>query len=671
MDTFLTEWTQVYMNGALPPKEEMFGTDNLDQIVIALMKTNKMPNQIFSILRGMGIAADMSYNAVCKHTSSMGLGNDCNPPVIKTKKNNQIMTQLSTLPLLAAKIVVLREELSSLSGVNTTNFSYNTKNALDILEKYSKEIEKVGLENITILETSIENKKNHLKTIEKVLEDYSKDENGNDIVNDLNKYVGDKASLDLLKSDISVLEQTLISVSKKQSFKHLIGLVNELNQFNWLLPVGNFIKESKSYLQSNIFTVKVLEALNVMGSDKYSNVYEKAIQELESMFKKEEDAISNEIAPVLEKFKWIPSCHNLLNEINNYRKIVNSTKEGNVNKVYSPIQINEDTSMTFAVTGNYYVLRGNEIVSVDESSKPDGRFLLLEKALKTFKINENVFTLYNNNKEIVVDLNEGVVKIDSVVVDHSDVETFRNVMLGTGTIGLNEKYKLDSICHLIELSENIKELDIVTSISSNKVDGLVVNIIKLNENVYVNTINPVMGINTFDKVENANEVLETVKSLVNVDITNLLFEKLDSEKKDLIIREKKKEQIENSIKLLESKLKELHVLSAELDNSESIQEAIKLVQDEIEKKDKELQESWFGFDFGKKKNKEAEDYLDKGYIEGVLNANVATYKKDTLVYVNAEEYSSSGNSEVISIILKVEGKPDYQGKVEKKYITLK
>ena len=89
-----------------------------------------------------------------------------------------------------------------------------------------------------------------------------------------------------------------------------------------------------------------------------------------------------------------------------------------------------------------------------------------------------------------------------------------------------------------------------------------------------------------------------------------------------------------------------------------LKEAIDMVNSEITAKEKELQSTFVA----EKKSKNY--YLNNGYVEGTLSANIKGLKKGSEVMVNAEEYASLGDEELIDVVNPKTDKSTYVRKDE-------
>ena len=110
------------------------------------------------------------------------------------------------------------------------------------------------------------------------------------------------------------------------------------------------------------------------------------------------------------------------------------------------------------------------------------------------------------------------------------------------------------------------------------------------------------------------------------------------------IVEKKRAGINEELSFLESKREQINAAIARIGRVDELASALTLVESEIIKKEKELQQTYVA----EKKTKL--DYLNSGYTEATIDRPVGSFKKGDEVMVNAEEYSSLGDDDLIDVV---------------------
>jgi hypothetical protein len=138
----------------------------------------------------------------------------------------------------------------------------------------------------------------------------------------------------------------------------------------------------------------------------------------------------------------------------------------------------------------------------------------------------------------------------------------------------------DVLVAAYEHADKFVELDFVQNIQPRHKSGVVVNVMRLNENIYINKINTAMKTNNFIKAESATKAVEIVKEFINYDITSSVQDLLEEDVKKTVIVESRKNEILDKINFLKE---QKSVLAKEDVKNEYIVEANKLITEEIEK----------------------------------------------------------------------------------------
>jgi hypothetical protein len=157
--------------------------------------------------------------------------------------------------------------------------------------------------------------------------------------------------------------------------------------------------------------------------------------------------------------------------------------------------------------------------------------------------------------------------------------------MSTAHFGLNEMQTMDMVVAAYENADKFVELDFVQSIMPRNARGVVANIMRIGENVYLNKINTSMKINEFSKIESATKAVEIVKEFVGYDISSSVEDLLSEDIKTIRIIESKKNELLDKITFLKEQKSDL---SKQDTTNEYINGANKLITEEIEKYQREL-----------------------------------------------------------------------------------
>jgi hypothetical protein len=361
----------------------------------------------------------------------------------------------------------------------------------------------------------------------------------------------------------------------------LESTIKDLNVYSWMKPVENFINETKDFLkryETNILIERVIFDLEM---DKNAGYYKKAITKLAEA--SESDNPIFFISENLTEEKWIPLVKRLVEHCDNLKGSTNGHNPNfKVNRIYSPVEFIEESEVyAFHVNGKNFETDGTTIT---ETEKPVSEsFKKLTKITESAKFANKMMRLYPNHNS-VIDIeftNESAkVLINNKPVDAAVVESH---LIAGGYLKYGEQEKAAQISHAISEGRNIKELDFAYRVTSNLFEGLVVNVFNINENVYIQKINPAMKVNEFILAESAEEAVNIVKDFMNYDISGSINHLLETEEAEKTVRAKEIAKIEGRIKfLIESRenLERIAKLNG-VENTTKIKSAIELLESQI------------------------------------------------------------------------------------------
>ena len=218
-------------------------------------------------------------------------------------------------------------------------------------------------------------------------------------------------------------------------------------------------------------------------------------------------------------------------------------------------------------------------------------------------------------------------------------------------------------------------MDNFTNITSTEFDNLFLTMIGVNEGIYVNKVNSAMHINEMVFVSSATETVKLVKEFINYDASPILSEKLIAENNEVAKVEKSRSDISDKISFLEEKKAKVKEAIDKLGETEELTEAMNLLEEEISKFEKSLQETYDkvvlggnkgdkskthdGEDFEEEDEKKEEavtekksrnDYLNDGYVEAEVAKSGNGLKRGMEVMVSAEDYTSLGDDDQLEVM---------------------
>jgi hypothetical protein len=368
----------------------------------------------------------------------------------------------------------------------------------------------------------------------------------------------------------------------------LESAIKDLKAYDWMKPVGEFIRESQEFLTRNQLAILIERVIFDLEIDRNSNYYKKAIDKLVEASNSENVPFA--ITEGLSSEKWIPLVKRLVEHCEKIKGSVNGHNPNfRVNRVYSPVEFDETSgTYTFYSTNKVLETDGNTITESDK--KPSESFSKLVSIAESAKFANKMMRLYPNPNSVVdIDFNGETPKvlINNKLVESANVESH---LIAGGYLKYGEVSKSAQISHAISEGRNIKDLDFAYRVTSSVFEGLSATIFNLGENVYIQKVNRGMKENSFVLAESAEEAVRIVKEFMNYDISGSLTHLLEGEKAEAELRSKEIAKIESRIKfLIESRenLERVAKLNG-VENTTKIKAAKELLESQIEEQNAEL-----------------------------------------------------------------------------------
>lgn len=629
--------TQVYLNGMTTPQ---YGVNNmmphlnepttqLMSLVVEFFKSGKSPAQVIAILVGMGVAQQLAQSAVHVYCIQ-------NPTVIMSKsgiKNtnphgypspNGNIKNINALTSITHLNNPITEKNKTIMQFTLNNLYNKVQEAISAIEKMDSDESKISY--------SVKNVKNLLETT-------------------VNKFPNLTLSQDILnslsESEITAIKEGKMSTLDVIDFKInpniKFGIANilfrESAQFDWLNPIDdlrNYIKESHSY---NKWSFRLSEAFNSISS-RNNQLDQRLSKDVMLMLNESADVIEDSIIKASKSNPWSKELLQISNEINESRK---GAKQGkvSVNRTYSPILI-EGNSYIFNLNGKNYRMSAN---TLRECGVSDSRYLRVIEAISLFSKNDELLTISGKSSKLMeINLSDSTIKIGDSDFTNSNANTIKEALMSLNFFSHRDLWKIDKICSLVENLDMIVELDNFLTLSSDQYRDVFLNMISVDEGVWINKVNGSMRLNELKFVNTATEALNEAKSFINYDASAYLSEKLIKEGNELAKITEKRNILNKELTFLGDKKNEIENSIKRMGNVTELDEALSLINLEISKKEKELQSTYIV----EKKTKD--QYLNDGYVEATLKKSVKSLKAGQSILINAEEFSSLGANDLIDVI---------------------
>lgn len=232
--------------------------------------------------------------------------------------------------------------------------------------------------------------------------------------------------------------------------------------------------------------------------------------------------------------------------------------------------VKTEESFKFYVSGRVFEMSNNELT---ETEKIDATLASAIRAFESFDFSNSSIKWFHGPYKFSYDLNENKFMSNTSLIEGN---TFSNHVISAGMVRYEHKHKAELFESLPTLLKNFIVLDFAATFEGN---DNIVNVFKLNEDVYVARFNTQNRISKFFKANNANEAVKFVKEQTGQSAATFLSNLVDGEAAQLAEKEANITAYEDMIAFL----KDQRGLLAEADKSiEEIKAADSLINQEIQ-----------------------------------------------------------------------------------------
>ena len=467
-----------------------------------------------------------------------------------------------------------------------------------------------------------------------------------------------------------ISEEIENSVNPTLKFNIAKELHRNLASSDWLNP----IKELRSYISGAFtdakWTFRISEAIERTKTQR-GKLYEGLVNDLEGLLSESSDTIKSKFSALAAKNPWSMDCKAILNEMKAEDNKATANGGGTISTILSPVLESEE-GLTFHLHGKNYIFNGKTIT---ETEVKDSRFFDVLEGLGMFKnMNGTLVTFGESGKTLEYNLTEGTLKLGNVDLSNASIIEVKEALMVNNFFGYRNQWKIDNVCKFFESVDLLAEMDNFTNITSTEFTNLFLTLIGVQEGIYVNKVNSAMHLNEMVLVESATETVKLVKEFINYDASPILSERLIAENDEAAKVEKERSEISDKISFLEEKKAKVKEAIDKLGETEELTEAMNLLEEEISKFEKSLQETYdrvvLGGNKGDKskthkgedyeeedekdesvtEKKSRKEYLDDGFVEAEVNKSGNGLRKGQEVYVSAEDYTSLGDNDQLTCV---------------------
>ena len=497
-------------------------------------------------------------------------------------------------------------QMGMIPDVIDSHLEYYNKHTADCNRPYN--VGPIVKENNNNMELTLENLyKSTLKAIDALKEMRNDDKLGfssataqSIIENNLSKLNISNDNEVILQECIKAgkkIEDTLVNPVLKYAVAE--SLFYNLTQYDWIMPVSDLRKSIFETFEGDKWgyvAAKFARKIAKETSNKaFETLYESLIDTLI-----DEDNKRLALKNVLLENIWNSEAKGILSSIVAEEKaeqgeINTKIYENNncsIRKNFSPCLV-DGNNRVFFLNGKNYIYDGKKI---EEAKVTDRRYLNVLEGLSLMKYEEDKNRLvYYGKNDMLLEYNCSEDKFSLTGVENFSDMSLIDMNETLKRCGIFDRETIQNCEKLVKFYESrsiLTDLDTITTISRNDVAGVMVSIINVEEGIIVNKVNLPFNYNEMVVCESATEACKVIKDFIKYDATNILIEQLKKEGEEKAIIESKRNEIKDTIAFLTEKRAELIKAIQETNNNEQLSEALKLVEGEIRKFEKELQESY-------------------------------------------------------------------------------
>jgi hypothetical protein len=302
-----------------------------------------------------------------------------------------------------------------------------------------------------------------------------------------------------------------------------------LSGFSWH-PVVN---ECKAIIENNCKrneeTILIYRSLHLLENSNSAYILPAFENELKSYIVGRSRQGKMALLEKLDNYMFDGNVRNLANCVRHFADdgLYMSGGKGttDVNRIYSPVTIFENFEV-FGIGDNFYAKVNNQIHKMNEmevSNLPTD-FVNLSRFLDTssVKVGDGIVDVYLRDKHFSI-TNEGV----SINGNKYTTEDFRKIYLNTGIWNRMDISIMEGISKIMERFDSIVEIDFAKRLVDETLPGRRMDVIRLDENIYIARDDENMGTSDFFDSLNGIQARKLVLEFMNYDLIDAYGELID------------------------------------------------------------------------------------------------------------------------------------------------
>lgn len=434
--------------------------------------------------------------------------------------------------------------------------------------------------------------------------------------------------METLEQYAGALNQGLFEERLYESF------LQNLSKYNYLLPVEkeiNRINEVAKQHSASIIVTKILEEMQTTPSYYIIPLIE---EDACRYVKNPSDTNRVQLRQALCSFAADPYCHAMLEAIERDGVIAANTlsekalsikdqikmirENANIEAIYSPVQYIRENECVFNANGQFYVKKGNTLAKLNNEylNQLSENFVALCQLVNDPRvtINEDSITLVGTDK--IANIYEGYVDINGC---RETTDTLRDLNEMSMKYDFDTNFFIMASC-LHEHFNDIAKVEFGKHIALNENAGINVDMFRLGNNIFINTVNENVDKSTFYHNVNPLQCRNIINKHMGINVASLFEDLMPSQDKIIMKLNETKNEYEESLAKYEATLDKLKKAKEECiseDNEKKLDDAIETAENKINelKKEyknwqKEVEKQTTGNDKSDKSEKDAKDFED-------------------------------------------------------------
>ena len=388
------------------------------------------------------------------------------------------------------------------------------------------------------------------------------------------------------------------------------SFVQNLSKYNYLLPVEKELARINEVASKNAASIDITKLLEEMSTTTSYYIIPLIEEDAVRYVKNPNDMNRVQLRNALCSFAADPYCKLMLEAIERNSYLLNGSADtiedkslliadkiklvrenANISAIYSPVQYIRENECVFNANGQFYVKKGNSLAKLSNEylNQLSETFVSLCQLINDPRviINEDSIVLVSNDK--IATIYEGYVDINGT---RETTDTLRNLNEMCIKYDFDTNFFIMTSC-LHENFDNIAKINFGKHISLNENAGINIDMFRLGNNIFINTVNEDVNKSTFYHNVNPLQCRNIINSHMGINVASMFEDLIPSQEKIMLKLNETKNEYEASIEKYENTIEKLEKAQSEsLDaaNQKKLNDAIESAKKKVDELKKEYKD---------------------------------------------------------------------------------